>query len=448
MGAVAPLLAALAPEQKPAEVERDVVNEAYDLVAAFVDSDGLHTDDELWALIAAFGPRMDTQLSRATPADVRTAGIVAGKRAWLDRPSLLFDTLLAADRKKGTTHAWGYYIAAMRLAHVVASLDAHTAHAELDALDRFRTMLLGAIGDARPQQRAAAGATAADAATQAEEAAEPQEPPRPLEDLLAELEELIGLDAVKAEVKLVANLLQVRKLRSERGLEVPDASHHLVFTGNPGTGKTTVARLLAQIYRTLGLVEKGHLIETDRSQLVAGFVGQTAIRVREVFDKADGGVLLVDEAYSLVRGSEQDFGREAIDTIVKLVEDRRDSTVVIVAGYPDEMALFVNANPGLRSRFPKTIHFPDYTTDELLGIFDILARKAQYRADDSARDALSAHLDAVPRDRAFGNGRLVRNLFEHAIAQQAGRIVEIENPTDEQLQTLVADDIPAYAPAS
>jgi SpoVK/Ycf46/Vps4 family AAA+-type ATPase len=221
-----------------------------------------------------------------------------------------------------------------------------------------------------------------------------------------------------------------------------------VFTGNPGTGKTTVGRLLAQLYRTLGLVSKGHLVETDRSQLVAGFVGQTAIRVREVFDKAKGGVLLIDEAYALVRGSEQDFGREAIDTIVKLVEDRRDTTVVIVAGYPDEMALFVNANPGLRSRFPKTIHFPDYTTDELLAIFDILARKAEYKADDSAREALRQNLDAIPRDRAFGNGRLVRNLFEHAIAQQAGRIVEMEDPTDEDLQTLVAADIPAYAPAS
>ena len=442
--AVAPALAVLDSGLPADRLERDVAVEAYELVAAFIDSDGLHTDDELWALIGAFAPLMDSQLYRATPADVRTSGLLAGKRAWLAKPSLLFDTLVTADRRNGTHHARSYYTHAMRLAHTAASLDALTTTAELDALERFRGTLLGVLERAGvPRAGEATSAPAAEPVPPQEAA--PQEPARPLEELLAELDALIGLDAVKAEVKLVANLLAVQRLRRKRGLNVPDASRHLVFTGNPGTGKTTVARLLAQIYRTLEVVEKGHLVETDRSHLVAGYVGQTATRVRETFDRAMGGVLLVDEAYALVRGGENDFGREAIDTIVKLVEDRRDALVVIVAGYPDEMAAFVEANPGLRSRFPRTIHFPDYSTDELVAIFDQLAGKAEYRLDDEARAALRLALDAAPRDRGFGNGRLARNLFEQAVAAQASRIVEIGEPTDAQLVTLEAADIPADA---
>jgi SpoVK/Ycf46/Vps4 family AAA+-type ATPase len=271
---------------------------------------------------------------------------------------------------------------------------------------------------------------------------EQTEPPRPLDDLLKELDELVGLADVKKEVRLTAALTRVEQLRLQRGLPVLEHSRHLVFTGNPGTGKTTVARLLAQIYRTLGVVTKGHLVETDRSQLVAGYVGQTAIQVRKVFDEADEGVLLIDEAYALARGGENDFGKEAIDTIVKLVEDRRDSIVVIVAGYPEEMATFVDANPGLRSRFPKTIFFPDYSNDELLEIFDSLAQKQKYSCDDAARSRVRAYFDAQPRVRGFGNGRLARNLFEATVARQASRIVDIEKPTDEQLCTFVAEDVP------
>ena len=215
-------------------------------------------------------------------------------------------------------------------------------------------------------------------------------------------------------------------------------------SGNPGTGKTTVARLLAEIYRSLGVVERGHLVEVDRSGLVAGFVGQTAPKVVAAFDEADEGVLLIDEAYSLVRGSESDFGREAIDTIVKLVEDRRDRIVVIMAGYPDEMAQLVSANPGLRSRFPKTIHFPDYDGDELVEIFRMRCDKGGYLPTDDAIAAVRVHLDSVPRDKGFGNGRVARNLFEAAVARQASRIVEVDEPTDVDLTTLEADDIPAF----
>jgi len=189
------------------------------------------------------------------------------------------------------------------------------------------------------------------------------------------------------------------------------------------------------------VVERGQLVETDRAGLVAGYVGQTATRVTEVFDRADGGVLLIDEAYALVRGSEGDFGQEAIDTIVKLVEDRRERVVVIAAGYPDEMGGFLDANPGLRSRFPKTIEFPDYSTDELVEIFTTLGERNHYRCDETAADKVRAWLDAQPRVKGFGNGRLARNLFEDAVGRQATRIVGLTDPTDDQLVTLTAADI-------
>ncbi|HEX3622854.1 MAG TPA: AAA family ATPase [Acidimicrobiales bacterium] len=428
----------------------DVALEAFNLAAAFVDADGRHTDEELAAFVEVFASRFDTVAAAASPAALRAAGLLAGRRTFLDAPPPLFTVLIGADLHAGTDAAWRYYLAAVDIAHAVFALDATPSHGELTAIERFRSLLLRAMDDAgvrrpggpRPAPVPATAGTAAATAAPTAAAVEPSEPALPLEELLAELDGLVGLAPVKAEVKLVTNLLRVEKLRTERELPVVEHSRHLVFTGNPGTGKTTVARLLAQIYRTLGVVEKGQLVESDRSGLVAGYVGQTATKVRDVFLSAVGGVLLIDEAYALVRGQGGDFGHEAIDTIVKLMEDHRDDVVLIAAGYPGEMAEFLDANPGLRSRFPKTIFFDDYSDDELLVIFDGMAAKNHYTPTVDARTAVLAYVSAQPRDRGFGNARVVRNLFEAAVSAQASRVVELAEVSDEALVTLEAADIP------
>lgn len=427
----------------------DVTTEAFNLTAAMIDADGRHTDEELNGLIDAFGPRMDdSQLLLATPEQLRGSTLVAGRRRWLDLDSELFGILVDADRRNGTRLADRYYERALDITHVVASLDVMPARAELEAIADLRTRLLAGLRSRDPDRRnvpsrppeSATGVPSPGAPTPDTPV---DAPPRPLEELLTELDELLGLDGVKARVRLVADFLRVQQLRAERDLPTVDTSHHLVFTGNPGTGKTTVARLLSQIYRSLGVVKRGHLVETDRSGLVAGYVGQTAPLVTARFDEADEGMLFIDEAYTLARGQANDFGREAIDQIVKLMEDRRDRIVLIAAGYPVEMEDFLNANPGLRSRFPTVIDFPDYTTDELVGIVDTIGDKQRYRLTDAARAKLRAVLDAVPREQGFGNARLARNLFEAAINRHASRIMQLgDPPTEEELTTLEPQDLP------
>lgn len=441
----------------PATLRHDVTNEAFNLATAMIDADQRHTLIELESLIDAFGHRLpDTGLLLAQPAQLRGSTLVVDRRRWLEHDSELFALLLDADVRHRTRLAERYYERSLEVAHVVASLDVMPADSELAAISALRTRLLAGL-----RRRGFEGPTAAPHPTEAPDAGagghnsgdgadggapdEQDPPPRPLEELLAELDDLIGLDEVKARVHLVADMLEVQRLRAERDLPTIETSHHLVFTGNPGTGKTTVARLLAQIYRTLGVVQRGHLVEIDRSGLVAGYVGQTAPLVTKVFDSADEGMLFIDEAYTLSRGKEEDFGREAIDQIVKLMEDRRDRVVLVVAGYPAEMEQFLSTNPGLRSRFPTVIDFPDYTTEQIVAIVDAIGAKQRYVLDDEARAKLIGVIDATPRTKGFGNARVGRNLYEAAIIRHASRVMQLPERSDEVLTTLTADDIPDSA---
>ena len=265
-----------------------------------------------------------------------------------------------------------------------------------------------------------------------------------LEDLLAELDSYTGLKAVKREVHDLIDLARVEALRREHGLPTADLSLHMVFSGSPGTGKTTIARLMARIYHTLGILSKGQLVEVDRSGLVAGYVGQTAIKTRKVVDSALGGVLFIDEAYALNGGGENDFGQEAIDTILKAMEDHRDDLVVIVAGYEELMERFIHSNPGLESRFNRFLHFADYTAEELLEIFEHQCKKGCYTLSPEAREAAGKLLEeAAKSPAAFGNARGVRNLFERVLVCQANRLAKLDHVEKEDLMGITADDVKA-----
>ncbi|MBR0499221.1 MAG: AAA family ATPase [Paludibacteraceae bacterium] len=262
-------------------------------------------------------------------------------------------------------------------------------------------------------------------------------------DSIDELKSLIGLTEVKNEVVTIANFIKIQQQREKSGMKSVRLSYHCIFTGNPGTGKTTVARILAAIYKDLGVLEKGHLVETDRSGLVAEYVGQTAVKTNKIIDEALDGVLFIDEAYSLIQGGDNDYGMEAISTLLKRMEDERSRLVVILAGYSDEMKRFIDSNPGLQSRFSRYIHFPDYTVDELKQIFLLNVENNQYHLDVEGQTRLEWILkEAVDNKiKNFGNGRYVRNLFEKTIQKQAMRLSCLPNVSVEDLSKLKAEDI-------
>ena len=314
-----------------------------------------------------------------------------------------------------------------------------------NSLSRMNTDFWGnpkAPASGKPEEKPAEKQPGTAETEQAAEAETP--PPEKIEDLQAELDSYIGLTEIKEEVRNLINMVRVHKLREENGLPNTDLSLHMVFSGNPGTGKTTVARIMARIYHSLGILSKGHLVEVDRSGLVAGYVGQTAIKTRKVIEKAMGGVLFIDEAYALNGGTENDFGQEAIDTILKAMEDHRDDLVVIVAGYMDLMQEFIHSNPGLESRFNRFLHFEDYTLDEMMGIFAMRCDKGHYVLEPEAESEVCAFIrEQNDGGVSFGNGRGVRNLFEKILIQQANRLAAMETVTKEDLTKITATDVQA-----
>lgn len=348
-----------------------------------------------------------------------------------------FHAIIAADKAAGTKHSAEVVSCIRDVGLALVAADGVRDKEELDLLGTHLSALRSAVEAADigvrwvPKKKAGGAAQEAAGST--------------LDALLDQLHQLVGLQNVKREVDRLAHLVRVQQLRREHGAAARPIGLHMVFTGNPGTGKTTVARLISEILRALGVLSRGHLVEVDRAGMVGGYIGQTAIKTAEVLERARGGVLFIDEAYALVANrDEQDFGREAVDTLVKGMEDMRGDLVVIAAGYPTQMEEFIGSNPGLRSRFTRTIYFPDYTAEEMLRIMERMSRDEGYTLSPAAREYLGVRSrEMVERaGPGFANGREVRNLFEEALVGQAERLGGVASPSRDELFTLRAQDFP------
>ncbi len=397
---------------------------------------------------------------------------VADSGAFL--PPLFFWSLTEQDAKRGTDCSRVFVRMLTNILLCLAAVDDDVTYAEAEYITECADKLT-ALCDSAGVKKGKPGLRAADFVTSAQPSFLEKNPPQAagqtgsaqgqgqdkaageapaekpdLDALMAELDGLVGLEEVKKNVKSMMNLVKVRQLRRDNGLPVPPLSLHMVFLGNPGTGKTTVARLVGGLYAAIGALTKGQLVEVDRSGLVAGYVGQTAIKTQEVIASALGGVLFIDEAYSLASGGENDFGREAIETVLKAMEDHRDELVVIVAGYTGPMEKFLDSNPGLESRFNKYIFFDDYDGEELNAIFHMQCKKNGYELDEEAEAFAREFFDQMyaGRDENFGNGRDVRNQFEDMVVRQADRVAAMEAPSKEDLVRFTkADFLPEEDPA-
>ncbi len=435
----------------PRSSARLTLAEAVDALSALaatagVDPEGARTEGlALAAAVAESAPRAATDWTDAAGGTTSTQDFfdaASRGRRWRDSPTAILSSLTA----QGSPHATDYAGALAEVASAACELGEPTmrviGNASVAAAAQLSAVPPAVTAHRLPDADAGAAVPAEQPPATEPEAPEPEKPERSIDELLAELDALIGLQRVKREVHRQVAVLRVEKLRDEAGLKAPTITRHLVFTGNPGTGKTTVARLVSGIYHALGLLSQGQLVEVDRSELVAGYLGQTATKTAEAVASAAGGVLFIDEAYSLtgIGSSGDQYGQEAVDTLVKEMEDRRDNLVVIVAGYPAPMQAFIAANPGLASRFRTTIEFEDYTDDELVAILTQLAAGADYEVLPEAVERFRENLARTPRGDSFGNGRFARNALEAAIGHHAWRLRGNDSPTLDDLRQLVAKD--------